>query len=415
MNYISFPGLGINEFPLKKIAFSLFGRDVAWYGIIITCGIILALLYVCYRAKKDEGIKIDDVFDYAIYLVFFGVLGARLYYVIMEFDSYKGETFGQTFMNVIAIWEGGLAIYGGIIAGAIALVCVSYYKRIKTAKAFDMVAPAVMIGQLIGRWGNFFNAEAHGGETALPWRMGIRSPEEATATFYHPTFLYESLWNLVGFILINLFYRKKRYDGQIFIMYITWYGFGRMLIEGLRTDSLYVGGFRISQVIAFLCFFFGAAFLTAMEIVHQLRKRDERRALALENGEDEAIEEATEGVTEEVTEEVTKEITEEITESTDTAGVVEVEEETEAEATDEAEVETDEVADELEDEENLTELNDAESVAELEALDGATDTEAEASDEAETEQNETVSEEAEDGNEEMFEISDSYADDDDDE
>ena len=162
MNYISFPGLGIDEFPLKKAAFSVFGRDIVWYGVIITLGILLAVAYVCYRAKKDEGIKIDDVFDYAIYLVFFGVIGARLYYVIMEFDAYKGKTFGQTLMNVIAIWEGGLAIYGGIIAGAIALLCVSLYKKIKVLKAFDMVAPAVMIGQIMGRWGNFFNREVFG-------------------------------------------------------------------------------------------------------------------------------------------------------------------------------------------------------------------------------------------------------------
>ena len=137
MNYISFPGLGIDEFPLKKAAFNLFGRDIVWYGIIITIGILLAVAYVCYRAKKDEGIKIDDVFDYAIYLVFFGVIGARLYYVLMEFDSYKGKTIGQTLMNMIAIWEGGLAIYGGIIAGAIALLCVSLYKKINVRKAFE--------------------------------------------------------------------------------------------------------------------------------------------------------------------------------------------------------------------------------------------------------------------------------------
>lgn len=409
MNYISFPGLGIDEFALNKTAFTVFGRDIVWYGVIITCGILLALLYVCYRAKKDEGIKVDDVFDYAIYLVFFGVIGARLYYVIMEFDSYKGESFGQTLMNIIAIWEGGLAIYGGIIAGAIALICVSLYKKIKVTKAFDMIAPAVMLGQLIGRWGNFFNAEAHGGETTLPWRMGIRAPEEATATYYHPTFFYESLWNLIGFILINIFYRKKRYDGQVFVMYITWYGFGRMLIEGLRTDSLYIGEFRVSQVVAFLCFFFGLAFLTAMEIVHRLRIRDEKAALAATAGTDASVE--LEPVAEEnaVTEAAEKE-----TEETVEEAVEQTAEETVEEAVEES---TEEFADELEAQKTLEELNEADDVAELEAVDGSDGDDTET--EAETEKAETVETETEavteEAVEEMFEISDSYADEDDDE
>ena len=393
MNYISFPGLGIDEFPLKKAAFNLFGRDIVWYGIIITIGILLAVAYVCYRAKKDEGIKIDDVFDYAIYLVFFGVIGARLYYVLMEFDSYKGKTIGQTLMNMIAIWEGGLAIYGGIIAGAIALLCVSLYKKINVRKAFDMVGPAVMIGQILGRWGNFFNAEAYGSETTLPWRMGIRAPGEGQAIFVHPTFLYESLWNLVGFILINLFYRKKRYDGQIFVMYITWYGFGRMFIEGLRTDSLYVGDFRISQVIAFLCFFFGLAILTAMEIVHHLRVREEKKALAA----------------------VAAVVTEEVSDVTEATSVSEITETAEDEQTNEASETPEETADdELTEQEALTELEETESVAELEALDGVTEENAEAEADTENENNPSDSDESA-VQEEMFEISDSYANDEDDE
>ena len=388
MNYISFPGLGIDEFPLNKVAFSMFGRDVVWYGVIISIGILLAVAYVCYRAKNDEGIKIDDVFDYAIYLVFFGIIGARLYYVIMEFDSYKGNTIGQTLMNVIAIWEGGLAIYGGIIAGAIALVFVSIYKKINALRAFDMIAPSVMIGQILGRWGNFFNAEAYGGQTTLPWRMGIRTPGESVATFVHPTFLYESLWNLIGFILINIFYRKKRYNGQIVLMYITWYGFGRMFIEGLRTDSLYVGDLRISQVIAFLCFFIGLVILTSMEIVHHLRVRDERKALAVE-----------------------------------TAVEAEAELESEIEAVAEnVENEADAVEnDELMCEESLEALDEDEDVSELELLDGVSDEieeeiEAEIEEEIEAEIEEEIEDEIEEyTEEEMFEISDNYSDDDDDE
>ena len=296
MNYISFPGLGIKEFALDPEAFSLFGRPVMWYGVIISFAMILAVLYVLYRAKHNENIKQDDVFDHAIWAILFGVIGARLYYVIMEFDEYKGETVLETLKNSIAIWEGGLAIYGGIIAGLIAIAVVSHFKKIKLGKTLDMVAPAVMIAQAIGRWGNFFNAEAHGGPTTLPWRMGIRGDEFPTTAYVHPTFLYESLWNVLGFILINLFYKKKKYDGQIVVMYFTWYGFGRMIIEGLRTDSLYVGSFRISQVIGFLCFFFGACFLTAMEIVLRLRKKD---AVTVNEAEAEAADEKKEEIKEE--------------------------------------------------------------------------------------------------------------------
>lgn len=318
MNYISFPGLGIDEFPLKKTAFSLFGHDIMWYGVIISIGIILGVLYVLFRAKHNEGISSDDVIDYAIYLTFFGVVGARLYYVIMEFDSFKGKDIGQTLFNIIAIWEGGLAIYGAIIAGAVALITVSFIKKIKLGKAFDMIAPAVMLGQIIGRWGNFTNAEAHGGETSLPFRMGIRAEGSSVTQYVHPTFLYESLWNLVGFILINIFYKKKKYDGQIFIMYITWYGFGRMFIEGLRTDSLYVGDFRISQVVAFLCFFFGLASLVSMEIVIRLRNKAQNAVLCEGECECEG-ENEVEVETEEVTEsEITEETTETVEETAET-------------------------------------------------------------------------------------------------
>ena len=274
MNKISFPGLGIKEFKLNPIAFEIFGKPVAWYGIIISFAMILAVLYVLYRAKQSDSIKQDDVFDYAIWAIPLGVIGARIYYVATKFEDYKADSILETFKNCIAIWEGGIAIYGAIIGGALGLIIASRIKKIKPLKIFDMVAPAVMIAQAIGRWGNFCNAEAHGGPTSLPWRMGIRNDENPTAIFVHPTFLYESLWNILGFILINLFYKKKKYDGQILVMYLTWYGFGRLLIEGLRTDSLYVLGFRISQIVGFLCFFIGICILTAMEIIRYLRKKD---------------------------------------------------------------------------------------------------------------------------------------------
>ena len=260
---ISFPGIGIDQFSVNKVAFEipLFGGiEVRWYGLIITAGILLAMLY-CYFRSKEEGIKLDDLLDMAIYTVIFGILGARLYYVLFTLDEYNN------IYEAIAIWEGGLAIYGAIIAGALTILVICKIKKIVLAKALDMAAPAVMIGQILGRWGNFFNGEAHGGEVLESEffyfiRMGLSHGEGAKiVSYYHPTFLYESLWNLVGFIIINALYKKKKFDGQIVLMYVTWYGFGRMLIEGLRTDSLYLGVFRISQIVGFACFVVGAILL----------------------------------------------------------------------------------------------------------------------------------------------------------
>jgi phosphatidylglycerol:prolipoprotein diacylglycerol transferase len=175
----------------------------------------------------------------------------------------------KSFLDVIALWEGGLAIYGALIAGAITVYTVCRVKKISFMKAFDMASPALLLAQAIGRWGNFFNGEAYGRvipeDSPLYFiRMGIFPNEIEGAygmAYVHPTFLYESLWNMIGFIIINALYKKKKFDGQVFFMYITWYGFGRMLIEGLRIDSLYLGVFRISQVVAFACFVVGSIVL----------------------------------------------------------------------------------------------------------------------------------------------------------
>lgn len=277
MTYVSFPGLGIEPFHMDRIAFSLFGIDVNWYGLIITCGMILAVLYALWHAKI-EGVKSDDIIDLALFLIVFGVIGARLYYVIMEFDQYlvTGGSFWKnltgTLYNIVAVWNGGLAIYGGIIAGFLAAIVVARRKRLRFSVVADIAGPAVMVGQIIGRWGNFVNVEAFGAATDLPWRMGVLYSFDGgitfvTEKFVHPTFLYESLWNLAGLILITYLYKKKKFHGQMFLTYMTWYGFGRMLIEGLRADSLYIGTIRVSQMVGLLTFILGAVLL-----IYNLRK-----------------------------------------------------------------------------------------------------------------------------------------------
>ncbi len=264
---IFFEGLGIDGFTVDNVAFKIGDFPVYWYGIIITLGIVFAFLYACFRGKY-EGVVPDDLVDIALWTVLPGVVGARLYYVLTSLDQYIPQPFNllQFFKNIINLRQGGLAIYGGIICGIFGIIIASKIKKINTLKLMDMIGPGVMMAQAIGRWGNFFNAEAHGGVVGEGHplyflRMGLLPNEDSFSTmhFYHPTFLYEALWNVVGFVLINLFYKKKKFNGQIACMYLSWYGFGRMFIEGLRTDSLYVGSFRISQLVGFVCFVvFGA-------------------------------------------------------------------------------------------------------------------------------------------------------------
>ena len=252
---LSFPGLGIGEFSVNSEAFSIFGAPIAWYALIICMGMIFAVLYVIFRAKQI-GVDSEQVLDFALFVIPIGVLGARLYYVIMEIDSF------DSLMDVFNIRNGGLAIYGGIIAGALTVLGVCKYKKIDFLAFADCVVPGLVMAQAIGRWGNFMNGEAFGGVTDSFIRMGIRNANSIYTfqtydmVYVHPTFLYESLWNIIGFIGVNIFYKHKKYDGQIFLMIFGWYGLGRMLIEGLRTDSLYLFGsnIRVSQALAGVLF-----------------------------------------------------------------------------------------------------------------------------------------------------------------
>lgn len=269
MNIISFPNLGIGEMKINETAFTVFGKNVQWYGIIVTCAIIAAVLYVYFRAKQ-KNIVTDDFLDLAIFIVVFGVVGTRLFYVLTSLDQY------DSFWDVFKIWEGGLAIYGGIIGGSIAAISVLLYKKMNVPKFFDWLAPAVMLGQMIGRWGNFVNGEAYGSVEFFDFfgaRFDITSLSEnnpflmiVNGKACQPTFLYESLWNLIGFILINIFLNRRKYDGQAALWYLSWYGFGRMFVEGLRTDSLYTGSLRASQLIGLLCFVICVSALVVLKI-----------------------------------------------------------------------------------------------------------------------------------------------------
>lgn len=265
---VSFPGLGIESFDLDNVAFKIGESfEVMWYGVVIALGMLLAISYAAYRCKQS-GISIDDLTDIAIFTILFGVIGARLYYVAFSPNQF------QTIWDVLNLRSGGLAIYGGIIAGAITIFVCCLVKKISWRKLFDCVAPGVMIAQAMGRWGNFFNGEAFGGlvEEGHPLyflRMGLISRNTYgdfgtyDMVYVHPTFLYESLWNILGFILINILFKKKKFDGQNALYYFAWYGFGRMFIEGLRTDALYIGdtGIRVSQLLGFLLFAIATALI----------------------------------------------------------------------------------------------------------------------------------------------------------
>ncbi|MCQ2770612.1 MAG: prolipoprotein diacylglyceryl transferase [Clostridia bacterium] len=242
---VSFPGLGIEPFEVNDTAFNLFGREVKWYGVIICFGMILAVLYFYLRGRK-RGINFDTVVDYAIVTIPVGVIGARLYYCVF---------YHTPIQDIYKIWEGGLAIYGGIIFGVLAVLCVSHFKKQSVFTLLDLIVPGVMIAQTCGRWGNFMNGEAFGSATDIFIRMGLKNYRTGyVMTYVHPTFLYESLWNLIGFTLINIFYKKKKFEGEIFFWYVAWYGLGRTFIEMLRTDSLYIGQLRVSSLLAAICF-----------------------------------------------------------------------------------------------------------------------------------------------------------------
>ena len=236
-NVISFPGFGI-ELTVNETAFTIFGINVQWYGIILTTGIILAFIYFYHRTVKIEKISEDHILNMALFTIPIAIVGARIMYVLTSGQKY------DSFLDMINIRNGGIAVYGSLIFGILTIFVYCRVKKLPFLRIIDAAAPAEMIGQIIGRWGNFMNGEAYGYSSnvgSLPWRMTVtefrNGVQRGSTVIAHPTFLYESIWNLIGFILISLAYKKKKFDGQIVLMYLAWYGLGRGLIEILRTDS----------------------------------------------------------------------------------------------------------------------------------------------------------------------------------
>ena len=246
---ISFPMFG--NFTIDPpSSFVLFGRTFYLYGAIIALGFLLGILYCAHRSERLVGIPSDDLYDFVLWLIPTVILGARLYYVIFRWNEYAPQP-----ADIFKIWEGGLAIYGGILAGLALVILWCRKRRIPFGALGDLSVFGLLIGQSIGRWGNFLNREAFGRETDIFCRMGLTMPGQ-NPIYVHPTFLYESLWNFVGFLALHFYFKhhRRKFDGEIMLLYVAWYGLGRAMIEGLRTDSLYLGGtgIRVSQLLAAL-------------------------------------------------------------------------------------------------------------------------------------------------------------------
>ena len=283
VHHVEFPNLGL-EFYLSR-GFTVFGFHIYWYAVIIACGLMLAVLYGMKNAK-GFGIDQDRMLDVALITIPFAFVGARLYYVLFSGNL---SWYADNLARVFNLRDGGLGIYGGIIVAFVVGTLACRWRKVNVLAMFDVASLGFLIGQGIGRWGNFFNQEAFGGNTGLPWGMTgdiIRSGQNGAGYILtqpvHPTFLYESLWCLLGFILLHILFKKAyKFNGMLFCGYAVWYGVGRFLIESLRTDSLMTGGLRTSQIVAVIAVVGGSALLTVLAL--RYRKRMEVTEHGTEN------------------------------------------------------------------------------------------------------------------------------------
>ena len=292
---ISFPFLGLSWDPIRY--FTIGPLSIHIYGILIAAGLLLAVLYACHRSAQF-GIVEDTLTDGVLWVTPFAFLCARLYYCIFYWNE---GGYADNLLSVLYVWEGGLAIYGGVIGALLGIIVFCKVKKISVGAVLDIVALGFLIGQCIGRWGNFFNREAFGAETESFLRMGLKEVYTGLTRYYHPTFLYESLWNLAGFVILHFLSKKRQYDGQVALGYVAWYGMGRAFIEGLRTDSLYLGDFRVSQLLAVVSCLVAASVL----IWQEFRVHDPADLFVNRVAKKEAVEVKEE--TQEVKEEMTNE------------------------------------------------------------------------------------------------------------
>lgn len=273
---VTFPHLGL-EFNINPVAFSIGSFHVYWYGIIIAAGFLLALIYASFSCKKMN-IDINRLFDVVIVGLIAGVIFARLFYVVF----YPGDKYWKNPLEIFQIHDGGLAIYGGFIGAVVFGSLMAKLRKLKVTAVLDIAALGFLIGQCVGRWGNFINQEAFGSATELPWGMHSENTAAVVDGNVHPCFLYESLLCLLGFVLLHFFTRRfRRYDGQTFLLYIVWYGACRFFIEGLRTDSLIIPGtsLRVSQVIAAACVVAGIILLVLFRHRTSLTGCGDRRVM----------------------------------------------------------------------------------------------------------------------------------------
>ncbi len=281
---VFFPFLGkdnifTNGIKIDKTFLRIGNFEIYWYGFLIALGALLAMIF-CFKIMKKFGINPDKAVDSVIFGFVGAVIGARLYFVLFSWNNYVSDGKFQ-FKDAINIRDGGLAVYGGIIAALIVGGLVTKHNKIRISAMFDVAAFGLLIGQAIGRWGNFFNQEAYGSVTKLPWGMTSNKIMNEVASKFpstpiqdlvvHPCFLYESLWCILGFILLNIYRKHRKFDGEIFLMYVGWYGLGRAVIEGLRTDSLMIGDYiRVSQMLAIACVIISVAAIA----INRLRVKD---------------------------------------------------------------------------------------------------------------------------------------------
>ena len=268
---ISFPSLGLELNPPR--GFDLGGLSVRFYGLFIALGLILAVVYALKR-RKQFGFTEDSIMDGVLCIVPVAIIFARLYYCAFSWADYKDNP-----ISILYIWEGGIAIYGSVIGAALGVIVYSRLRKLNLPALLDLVALGFLIGQAIGRWGNFFNREAFGAATESVFKMGLLNTITGKVEYVHPTFLYESLWNTAGFIALHFLSKKRQYNGQIALGYVAWYGLGRTFIEGLRQDSLYWGTFRVSQVLAAITCFLAVGVL----LFNLFRKHDRNKLFVYTN------------------------------------------------------------------------------------------------------------------------------------